>query len=114
MSDAATDPAKALREFAEARAAVRDRIDSILAKEEAVRYRDCGENSKTVALARAVLSAAPTLLARIEAGERAIGGARCWVASAASHDEDARKDLASIDAFLAGKGKSGEGRANAG
>jgi hypothetical protein len=75
MSDAdatdATDPVKALREWcAEDSAVARGTIDGLLRYEKRCYEKDGnGEGAVGCVMARALLSAAPALLARIEAGE---------------------------------------------
>lgn len=109
MSSDATDPVKALREFA----ALPPKWPGILDDRLASIMRDLSAFARTCTAvddgfareldafgkARALLAAAPALLARIEAGEGLLREARGFIQECQSGSEVADR----VDAFLAGK-----------
>ena len=115
MSDAdATDPVRALRGWcAECDGARQGILGDLHRVEGRIRAAGCGRYGDVVAKASAALSAAPALLARIEAGEGLLREARddlfslgmnCGHPMGGGADgAEARKIHARIDAFLAGK-----------
>lgn len=106
MSDAdATDPAKALREWcAECDGARSGILGDLHRVEERNRAAGCGGYGDVVAKARAALSAAPALLARIEAGDGLLREARPLVfQSRMTGAENGGPLYQTIDAFLADK-----------
>ena len=67
--------------------------------EESARWLEAWPVKKTPTIV-STLERVDNRTALLEAADRALGGARAWVASAASHDADAARDLDAIDAYF--------------
>ncbi len=104
------DPTASAEEWAEARPAVRRNIDLALEREQGVRYRDCGENSRMTAVARRVLADAPALLARLREAEGLLREARTWAQVDRHESHIARINRYFAAPAQAAQAKGGEGR----